>query len=155
MSDQPNTESVPSRGMDPSTVQRLADRLVEAAHAAYANAYAPYSHYRVGAAVLADDGKIYTGVNVENAVYPLTMCAERNAIFNAVSAGARRIQSIAVVTENAGAPCGSCRQVMREFGADEMPVYIADTRGNVRTRTLGELLPDSFSAADLDEANAS
>jgi cytidine deaminase len=125
------------------------EQLVEAARTAYANAYAPYSHYRVGAAVLADDGEIHSGANVENAVYPLTMCAERTAIFRAITAGAKRIIAIAVVTENAGAPCGSCRQVMREFGQDDVPVYIADLRGSYRTRTLAQLLPDSFSAADL------
>jgi cytidine deaminase len=125
------------------------EHLIEAARTVHANAYAPYSHYRVGAAVLADDGEIHSGVNVENAVYPLTMCAERTAIFRAITAGAKRIIAIAVVTENAGAPCGSCRQVLREFGEDEVPVYIADLHGSYRTRTLAQLLPDSFSAADL------
>ena len=104
----------------------------------------------MGAAVLADDGQVYAGVNVENAVYPLTICAERVAVFKAVAAGARRITAVAVVTENGGAPCGSCRQVMREFGDDAMPIIIADGSGASRTHTLGELLPNSFSANDLD-----
>jgi cytidine deaminase len=123
--------------------------LIAAARDAYDGAYAPYSTYQVGAAVLGDDGQIYTGVNVENAVYPLTMCAERVAIFKAVAAGVRTIGAVAVVTANGGSPCGSCRQVMREFGHVDLPVYIADTAGGCRARTLGELLPDSFSAADL------
>lgn len=125
------------------------ERLIEAARIAYQYAYVPYSHYPVGAAVLADDDTIYTGVNVENAVYPLTMCAERTAIFRAISSGARGIRAVAVVTRNAGTPCGSCRQVMREFGQDTMPVYIADEQGHYRVRTLADLLPDSFSADDL------
>ncbi len=125
------------------------DTVLEAAMSAYDRAYAPYSHYRVGAAVLADDGRIYAGANVENAVYPLTLCAERVAITSAIASGARRILAVAVVTENGGTPCGACRQVMREFGADDMPVMIANQNGTHRTRTLGELLPDSFSAIDL------
>ncbi|MBN1246229.1 MAG: cytidine deaminase [Anaerolineae bacterium] len=125
------------------------DALIQAAGQVYENAYAPYSHYRVAAAVLASDGEIYTGCNVENAVYPLTMCAERVAIFKAIAAGARSIEAIAVVTANGGSPCGSCRQVMREFAADAMPVYIADTTGAYTTYTLGELLPVGFSARDL------
>jgi cytidine deaminase len=124
--------------------------LIAAAREAYEHAYAPYSHYRVGAAVLADDGQVYTGVNVENAVYPLTICAERAAIFRAVAAGARKITAVAVLTENGGAPCGACRQVMREFGDDSMPIIIADRSGASRTHTLGELLPNSFSVNDLD-----
>lgn len=126
-----------------------APRLIEAAQSVYAHAHAPYSRYRVAAAVLADDGEIYTGVNVENAVFPLTMCAERTAIFSAISSGAKCILEIAVVTENAGSPCGSCRQVMREFARDDMQVHIAGVDGSYRTRSLAELLPDSFSAGDL------
>lgn len=125
------------------------DRLVSAARRALGNAYAPYSHYSVGAAVLAEDGQIYTGANVENAVYPLTLCAERVAIFSAIAAGNRGILALAVATSNGGAPCGACRQAMREFGPQSMPVFIADAQGNYRTRTLAELLPDSFSADDL------
>ena len=126
-----------------------AESLRKAARDAYGRAYAPYSNYQVGAAVLADDGHVYTGANVENAVYPLTICAERVAIASAIAAGARRILAIAIVTANGGAPCGACRQVMREFGDDAMLVTMEDRSGNCRTRTLGELLPDSFSATDL------
>ena len=128
--------------------------LIEAAQSVYDNAYAPYSHYRVAAAVLADDGTIYTGCNVENAVYPLTICAERAAIFKAISNGARKIVALAVVTANGGSPCGACRQVMREFGTDEMPIYVADVTGAYRTHTLGELLPESFSGDDLQATEA-
>lgn len=127
--------------------------LIARATAAYEHAYARYSGYRVGAAVVADDGAIYTGSNIENAVYPLTICAERVAIFQAVSQGARRILALAVVTDNAGSPCGACRQVMREFGDDEMPVYIAGVNGACRVATLAGLLPDSFTVADLSDGD--
>ena len=128
--------------------------LIEAARSVYDNAYAPYSHYRVAAAVRAEDGTIYAGCNVENAVYPLTICAERAAIFKAISDGARKIVALTVVTANGGSPCGACRQVMREFGEDEMPIYVADVTGAYRTHTLGELLPESFSGDDLDVTEA-
>jgi cytidine deaminase len=123
--------------------------LVRQAAAARRRAYAPYSGYDVGAALLTASGHIYTGSNVENAVYPLVMCAERVAVFDAVCHGERDFEAIAVVTENGGAPCGSCRQVLREFG-EQTVVLIADEGGNYRETTVGELLPDSFSAADLD-----
>jgi cytidine deaminase len=123
--------------------------LVQQAAAARPQAYAPYSGYDVGAALLTASGRVYTGCNVENAVYPLAMCAERVAVFEAVCHGERDFEAIAVVTENGGAPCGSCRQVLREFG-ERTVVLIADAQGNCRETTVGELLPDSFSAADLD-----
>ena len=124
--------------------------LITQAITAREQAYAPYSHYRVGAAIQTADGRIFTGTNVENAVYPLTICAERVAIAKAVSEGARRIVALAVVTSNAGAPCGSCRQVMREFGTPEMCVFVGSPDGDYREWTLGELLPASFSAKDLE-----
>ncbi len=127
--------------------------LIAAATKAIDDAYAPYSHYPVAAAVLGADGNIYTGCNIENAVYPVTICAERVAIFKAVAAGVHRILALAVVTANAGAPCGSCRQVMREFAGDEMPIYIADRDGAYRVQSLGALLPDSFSAQDLADSS--
>jgi len=115
-------------------------------------AYAPYSDYAVGAAVLTESGKIYDGVNVENAVYPLTMCAERVAIFKAVSQGEKTFQAIAVVTRNGGTPCGSCRQVMAEFGMDTI-VLIADTSGKLLAEyTVADLLPNAFSQGDLAES---
>jgi len=128
--------------------------LIRAAQSVYDHAYAPYSHYRVAAAVLADDGTVYTGCNVENAVYPLTICAERAAIFRAISDGVHKIVALAVVTANGGSPCGACRQVMREFGTDEMPIYVADVTGAFRTHTLDELLPESFSGDDLQVTKA-
>lgn len=124
------------------------EALIRRAAAAREQAYAPYSGYRVGAALLAESGRVYAGCNVENAVYPLSMCAERSAVFEAVCQGERAFAAVAVVTENGGAPCGSCRQVLREFGK-EMMVLIADSDGSWRETTVADLLPDSFSAADL------
>ena len=94
-------------------------------------AYAPYSNYKVGAALLGKSGQTYTGCNVENAVYPLCICAERAAVVKAVSEGEREFVALAVVTENGGSPCGSCRQTLREFGADIL-VLNADTTGILR-----------------------
>lgn len=123
--------------------------LVRRASEARRHAYAPYSKYRVGAALLAESGEVYTGVNVENAVYPTGTCAERTAIFKAVSEGERSFTAIAVVTENGGTPCGSCRQMLAEFGLDTL-VLIADAGGRVVGETnLRALLPQAFGAADL------
>jgi cytidine deaminase len=127
----------------------LKQRLINKAIDAQKGAYAPYSHYAVGAAVLTDSGEIFDGVNIENAVYPLTICAERVAIFKAVSSGHRAFSAIAVVTKNGGSPCGACRQVMAEFGLDTV-VLIADSNGTLRqTSTVADLLPNAFSDADL------
>jgi cytidine deaminase len=127
----------------------LRNKLIQEAIAARAWAYAPYSHYPVGAAVLAGSGRIYSGVNVENAAYPTTMCAERVAIFSAVSQGEREFEAIAVVTSNGGMPCGSCRQVMAEFGLETV-VYIADQEGNLfQETTVDQLLPAAFRPGDL------
>ncbi len=122
--------------------------LVQAATEARERAYAPYSHFKVGAALRTVLGHIYTGVNVENASYGLTNCAERTAIFTAVSGGEREFIALAVVTENASSPCGACRQVMAEF-APELTVLIADTRGNVERYSMDELLPRSFTPDQL------
>ncbi len=123
--------------------------LIEAARNARAWAYAPYSNYPVGAALLTASGRIYDGVNVENAAYPDSICAERVAIFKAVSEGERQFSAIAVVTGNGGTPCGSCRQVMAEFGL-ETEVIIADERGTVlQDTTVAELLPGAFMPKDL------
>ena len=112
-------------------------------------AYAPYSNYRVGAAVLTESGRIYDGVNIENAAYPVTICAERVAIFKAVSNGEKEFQAIAVVTKNGGMPCGSCRQVMAEF-SPEMLVIIADENETIKTeKTISDLLPGAFRADSL------
>ena len=124
--------------------------LVDAAIRAQREAYAPYSNYAVGAALLTASGEIFIGVNVENAVFPLTMCAERSAIFSAVSAGHRKFQAVAVATRDGGTPCGSCRQVMAEFGL-EIEVIIADTSGNVRMiTTVADLLPGAFGSQNLN-----
>jgi len=124
------------------------EELITQARAAREQAYAPYSGYRVGAALLGKSGRVYTGCNVENAVYPLVICAERTAVVKAVSEGEREFTAIAVVTENGGSPCGSCRQTLREFGED-IVVLIADVAGNYCETTVAELLPASFSAADI------
>ncbi|HOA22256.1 MAG TPA: cytidine deaminase [Anaerolineaceae bacterium] len=126
------------------------ETLIQQAREARELAYAPYSHYRVGAAVLTADGQVYSGSNVENAAYPSSLCAERVAIFKAVSEGHRRIDAIAVVTKNGGSPCGGCRQVMREFGGTELLVLIADESGAMLEEfTLDELLPRSFGPDEL------
>jgi cytidine deaminase len=125
------------------------EELIAKAIEAREKAYAPYSNYRVGAALLGKSGRIYTGCNVENAVYPLVTCAERTAVAKAVSEGEHEFVALAVATENAGSPCGSCRQVLREFGED-IVVLIADADGVCRETTVAELLPDSFSAEDLE-----
>lgn len=122
--------------------------LVVQALAARQRAYAPYSNYLVGAAVLAEDGSVVMGCNVENASYPATICAERVALTAAVALGKRKFMAIAVATRDGGSPCGICRQVMAELGP-EMTVYISDQEGNFRTTTVRELLPDSFSGASL------
>lgn len=107
-------------------------------------AYAPYSNYRVGAALLADSGRIYSGVNVENAAYPTGICAERVAVFRAVAEGERSFQAIAVVTSNGGSPCGACRQVLSEFGLD-LQVIIANEGGEITLETdVASLLPGAF-----------
>jgi cytidine deaminase len=123
--------------------------LVETARHARQWAYAPYSHYPVGAALLTESGKVYDGVNIENAAYPTTICAERVAVFKAVSEGERGLTAIAIVTSNGGMPCGSCRQVMAEFN-HKMTVIIADEKGQIIKETsLDKLLPDAFLPGDL------
>jgi cytidine deaminase len=119
-------------------------RLIEAASDARRWAYAPYSNYAVGAALLTTSGKVYDGVNVENAAYPTGICAERVAVFKAVSEGERSFLAIAVVTSNGGSPCGSCRQVLAEFGIDTQ-VIIADDSGQVvQECSVADLLPGAF-----------
>lgn len=123
--------------------------LIERAQHARRWAYVPYSKYAVGAALLTVSGKIYDGVNVENAAYPTSICAERVAVFKAVSEGEREFVAIAVVTANCGTPCGSCRQVISEFGLDTL-VIIADESGRIcQELTIGQLLPGAFQPDDL------
>ncbi|WP_420632116.1 cytidine deaminase [Candidatus Leptofilum sp.] len=122
--------------------------LIQAAIAIRAKAYVPYSNYPVGAALLMEDGTIVTGVNVENSSYGLTICAERTAVTKAITAGYRKILAVAVATDNAGSPCGACRQVLTEFARD-VPVYLVDGSGNGRDTTLYTLLPDHFGPEHL------
>jgi cytidine deaminase len=126
--------------------------LIDLARKARKKAYAPYSHYKVGAALLGKSGTVYTGCNVENASYGHTICAERTAVLKAVSEGETEFEAIAVVTRNGGSPCGACRQVLSEF-APKLTIYIADKNGEYRTTTLKRLLPDSFTPAHLEEVN--
>jgi cytidine deaminase len=122
------------------------------ARAVQDNAYAPYSKFKVGAAVLMD-GKIFEGVNVENSSYPLGVCAERNAVAAAVTAGARHLGAVAVCTDASppSSPCGACRQVLREFADDPNQVVVVaiNPQGERRTWTLEQLLPDSFTGKEL------
>ena len=123
--------------------------LLQAAKEARLRAYAPYSHFPVGAAVQTAGGKIYTGCNIENASYGLTNCAERTAIFTAVAAGEQELQAIAVVanTPEPVAPCGACRQVMAEFGIQT--IIMANTKGDSHVASLKDLLPYSFIKFDV------
>ena len=127
------------------------DELVEAARSVMEKAYAPYSQFAVGAAVLGATGKIYAGANVESASYPVGLCAERSAIATAVAAGERQLVAVAIATdtEHPVSPCGMCRQMIREF-AEDLPIVLS-TRTGLRSRhTLAELLPESFSPRDLN-----
>lgn len=113
--------------------------------------YAPYSHFHVGAALLAKNGKVYTGCNVENAAYGPSNCAERTAVFKAVSEGDREFEAIAIagglngIPDGFCSPCGVCRQVLAEFCGKEFKVIMVNAAGELKTMTLGELLPESFS----------
>ena len=125
--------------------------LVRAAKAAREGAYAPYSGFLVGAAVVGASGTIYAGCNVENASYGLTICAERVAIFKAVEAGEREMAALAVVSEPGATPCGACRQVLAEFASDPegVMIIVVDGRGDERHYTLNQLLPLNFSGKSL------
>ncbi|MFN8450158.1 MAG: cytidine deaminase [Anaerolineae bacterium] len=125
--------------------------LVHSAADAARNAYIPYSHYRVGAALRTKGGTVYTGCNVENAAYPVTICAERVALVKAVSEGERQFDAIAVVTPNGGAPCGMCRQMLYEFAPD-LRVILARTDGTVvYDGVLSDLLPSGFGPESLPD----
>jgi len=123
--------------------------LITKAMEARERAHAPYSDFTVGAALLTKSGRIYTGCNVENASYGLSICAERVAVFKAVSAGERDFEAIAVVTEKGVTPCGACRQVLREF-AEDIRVIVADGAGEYRVFALRELLPEAFTPKHLE-----
>ncbi len=127
------------------------EQLIKQAMQAMEQAYAPYSQYKVGAALLCEDGTVFTGCNIENAAFSPTICAERTAFAKAVSQGQRAFAAIAVCGGKDGVisgvfpPCGVCRQVMREFCGEDFQIYLADKEGAWQTRTLAQLLPDSFS----------
>ena len=125
------------------------EQLCAAAQQARENAYAPYSQFTVGAALLTESGKVYTGCNIENAAFSPTVCAERVALFKAVSEGERTFTALAAAGGKIGestdiTPCGVCRQTLSEFCDAAMPVYLVGENGNVDTVTLGELLPRTF-----------
>jgi cytidine deaminase len=130
--------------------KEMREKLEEVACSTRDNAYAPYSSFAVGAAVLAGSGAIYRGANVENASYGLTICAERTALASAASAGERDVLAVAVCTESGVTPCGACRQFIREFAVD-CPIFLVDANGNRRETSLQELLPQSFGKDDLDD----
>ncbi len=121
--------------------------LSQAACDARRNAYAPYSGFPVGAAVRADSGKIYGGCNVENVSSGLTVCAERVAVWNAVASGENKLIALVVVTDSGSTPCGACRQVMQEFATD-LPILVADTKGQGWLTSMRRLFPDPFPHGD-------
>ena len=130
--------------------------LIRAAFAARENAYTPYSHFKVGAALLAESGRVYTGCNIENAAYTPSNCAERTALFKAVSEGERHFEAIAIVAGKEGCtdfpttgPCGVCRQALYEFGGKKLRVILAKSETDYQEMTLGDLLPYGFGPQDL------
>lgn len=125
--------------------------LMEQSKVARENAYVPYSKFPVGAALLAKDGTVFEGCNIENASFGLTNCAERTAIFKAVSQGIKEFEAIAIVADTDGpcSPCGACRQVIAEFCAPTMPVYLTNLKGDVLETTVEALLPGAFTPEDL------
>lgn len=125
--------------------------LVDLANDARRYAHVPYSHYPVGSALRTKSGRVFTGVNVENAAYPQTMCAERIAIFKAVSEGEKEFEIITVVTDNGGSPCGGCRQVMAEFGLDTIVILANGSGQIVKETTVKELLPEAFTPEHLEK----
>ncbi|WP_374193899.1 cytidine deaminase [Alkalihalobacillus sp. BA299] len=126
---------------------------MDEAKSARKKAYVPYSKFPVGAALLTKNGQVYKGCNIENASFGLTNCAERTAIFKAVSEGVNEFSAIAIVadTDRPVPPCGACRQVLTEFCQPEMPVYLTNLKGDVQETTIGDLLPGAFTAGDLNE----
>ena len=133
----------------------IPQELLAKAREARENSYAPYSKYRVSAAIKTRDGRIFTGVNVENCAYPTSMCAERNALATAVGEGFREFEAVAIITPpdsdgNPGSPCGACRQALAEFGTD-LVVYLAtpEDDSSIRVRRISDLLPDAFTPRNL------
>ena len=129
------------------------EQLIEKAKEARELSYAPYSKFEVGAAVLTKDGEVFLGANVENSSYPLCMCAERNALYNAYMHGYKKSDLIALAlcadTDSPCSPCGACRQVISELFPEEAPIYMANMKGAVKETNVKELLPFAFSSEDL------
>ncbi|NLE77535.1 MAG: cytidine deaminase [Chloroflexi bacterium] len=128
--------------------------LVAAAHEAIRRAYAPYSCYPVGAALLGRSGRVYTGCNVENASFPMSLCAERTAVCKAVADGERTYAALVVLSANGGTPCGACRQVLREF-CEDLPILVVSAAGERRLFCLSQLLPQAFAPSDLPSSPVS
>lgn len=133
--------------------KKLENTLVEEANKMLEYAYVPYSKFPVGAAILSKTGEIFTGCNVENSSFSLSNCAERTAIFKAVSDGSREFDKMVITGNTDGpiSPCGACRQVISEFCAPDMAVILTNTNGNIRETTVGELLPAAFTPEDLKD----
>jgi len=126
------------------------DRLIEEARKAREKAYTPYSKFKVGAAVLTSDGKIFSGCNIENASFSLTMCAERVAVFKAISEGANKLKAVAIIADTSRpcTPCGACRQVISEFGKN-IVLIMANLRGDIEIKKINKLLPNAFNRDEL------
>lgn len=129
------------------------NQLVEEAKLAREKAYAPYSKFKVGAALLTVNGKVYHGCNIENASYSMTNCAERTALFKAYSEGDKKFKMLAVVADTEGpvSPCGACRQVISELCSKETVIILSNLKGHIKELTVEELLPGAFSSEDLNE----
>lgn len=140
-----------AKQVDPESLGADWRMLLDAAAEARSRAYAPYSRFEVGAAVRAGSGRIYAGSNVENASTGLTVCAERIAIWKAISEGERNLEALVVLTSTGATPCGACRQVLAEFAAD-IPLLVADTCGHAWITSLAALLPDAFPRISYAEA---
>lgn len=129
------------------------EELIEIAIEARKKSYSPYSHFPVGAAIYCKDGSVYIGANIENASFPLCMCAERNAIYNAMMDGKNSDDFLALAivadTESFCSPCGACRQVLSELYPNDKPIYLANLKGDCKVTTTEELLPFSFDGSDL------
>lgn len=131
-------------------MNKIIDKLINSAIEARRKAYAPYSKFRVGAAIESQDGKIYTGCNIENNSYGLTICAERVAIFRAISEGVTKLKRMVLVGPKLITPCGACRQVIREFSED-IEIILVDKNKNIRVTSIKELLPFSFYEKSLSK----
>lgn len=129
------------------------EELIEKAKKARELSYSPYSHFKVGAALLTKDGKVFVGANIENSSYPLCMCAERNALYNAMLNGVKKEDMVALAlsadTDEPCSPCGACRQVISELFPKEAPIYMSNLKGEVKETNIEELLPFAFSEDDL------